>query len=193
MKNSDYTVAVALCGSFCTFEAVLPQVERLVQLGYRVLPVMSFNAAGVDTRFGTAQSWRQRLEKATGHAPLVTLQEVEPLGPKHMADAMIVAPCTGTTLAKLALGISDTPVTLGVKSMLRGNRPILLAPSTNDGLGASAQHIGTLLNRRNYYFVPFAQDDYLHKPHSLKSDFDLLPDALASALRGRQLQPVLFP
>ena len=193
MKNSEYTVAFALCGSFCTFDVVLPQVEKLVQQGYQVLPVMSFNAAEMDTRFGTAQSWRQRLEEVTGHAPILTLQGAEPLGPKEMADAMVVAPCTGTTLAKLALGISDTPVTLGVKSMLRKDRPILLAPSTNDGLGASAQHIGTLLNRRSIYFVPFAQDDHLKKPHSLKSDFNLIPDALASALRGRQLQPILFP
>lgn len=189
--NEGRTAAFALCGSFCTFEKVLPQIRRLVALGWQVLPVMSFNAANLDTRFGMAADWRLRLYEATGHEPIVTLQGAEPLGPQRMADAMVVAPCTGTTLAKLALGLSDTPVTLGVKSMLRNGRPILLAPSTNDGLGASAQHLAALASRKHYYFVPLAQDDYRKKPASLQSDFSLLPDALECAMRGRQLQPVL--
>lgn len=189
--NESRTVAFALCGSFCTFEKVLPQIRRLAALGWQVLPVMSFNAANLDTRFGRAADWRLRLYEATGREPIVTLQGAEPLGPRRMADAMVVAPCTGTTLAKLSLGLSDTPVTLGVKSMLRGGRPILLAPSTNDGLGASAQHLAALANRKHYYFVPLTQDDYRKKPVSLQSDFSLLPDALECAMRGRQLQPVL--
>lgn len=190
--NENRTVVFALCGSFCTFDKVLPQAERLVKMGMRVLPLMSFNAAGLDTRFGKAAAWQRRLAEVTGQEPITTLQGAEPLGPQNMADAMVVAPCTGTTLAKLALGISDTPVTLGVKSMLRGGRPILLAPSTNDGLGASAAHLAALANRKHFYFVPLMQDDYLKKPASLQSDFTLLPDALACALRGRQLQPVLL-
>ena len=154
--------------------------------------MMSFNASGLDTRVGTAQQWKQRIQQITGRMPLDTLQGVEPLGPQNLADAIVVAPCTGTTLAKLALGISDTPVTLAVKSMLRGGRPVLLAPSTNDGLGTSAAHIAALMLRKNLYFVPFAQDDWLKKPQSLQSDFALLPEALASALHGRQMQPVLL-
>ncbi len=190
--NESRTVVFALCGSFCTFDKVLPQVERLVGMGTRVLPLLSFNAAGMDTRFGRAADWQHRLAEITGAEPIATLQGAEPLGPKNMADAMVVAPCTGTTLAKLALGISDTPVTLGVKSMLRNGRPILLAPSTNDGLGASAAHLAALANRKHFYFVPLSQDDSRKKPASLQSDFSLLPDALECALRGRQLQPVLL-
>ena len=190
-RNEPRTVVFALCGSFCTFEAVLPQVQALVQAGWKVLPVLSGEAAVLDTRFGTARHWKEQLEAITGQKPLTTLTQVEPLGPQRMARAMVVAPCTGTTLAKLDLGISDGPVTLGVKSMLRGAHPVLLAPSTNDGLGASAVHIGSLLNRKHIYFVPFGQDDPIHKPQSLKSDFSLIPDALESALRGRQMQPVL--
>lgn len=190
--NKGRTVVFALCGSFCTFDKVLPQAERLAAMGMRVLPLMSFNASGLDTRFGKAADWQRRLAEITGQEPITTLQGAEPLGPQNMADAMVVAPCTGTTLAKLALGISDTPVTLGVKSMLRGGRPILLAPSTNDGLGASAAHLAALANRKHFYFVPLMQDDYLKKPASLQSDFTLLPDALECALRGRQLQPVLL-
>lgn len=192
MMSEGRTVAFALCGSFCTFDKVLPQIERLVQAGVRVLPLLSFNAASMDTRFGRAADWRLQLYQITGVEPITTLQGAEPLGPKNMAEAMIVAPCTGNTLAKLALGISDTPVTLGVKSMLRGGRPVLLAPSTNDGLAASAPHLAALAQRKHYYFVPFTQDDHLKKPASLQSDFSLLPDALACALRGRQLQPVLL-
>ena len=172
------TVAFALCGSFCTFE--------------KVLPVLSFNAAGQNTRFGEAEQWQQRLYAATGHYPLQTLQQVEPLGPRRMADALVVAPCTGTTLAKLALGLSDTPVTLAAKSLLRNGRPVVLALSTNDGLGGAAENIGRLLARKNYYFVPFGQDDVAGKPRSLIADFALLPAALDAALEGRQLQPILL-
>ena len=186
------TVAFALCGSFCPFEKVLPVMQTLVQAGWQVLPVLSFNAAGQNTRFGEAEQWQQRLYAATGHYPLQTLQQVEPLGPRRMADALVVAPCTGTTLAKLALGLSDTPVTLAAKSLLRNGRPVVLALSTNDGLGASAQHIAALLNRKHYYFEPFAQDDPLHKPQSLQAEFTLLPDVLELALQAKQYQPVLL-
>ncbi len=186
------TVVFALTGSFCTFAAVLPQVERLCARGWNVLPLLSWSAGGQDTRFGRAADWKQKLEALTGRRPLTTLQEAEPLGPQKMAAAMIVAPCTGSTLARLALGLSDTPVTLGVKSMLRGGRPIVLAPSTNDGLSGSAPALAALLERRHYYFVPFGQDDSYKKPCSLKSDFTLLPDTLDCALNGVQLQPILL-
>lgn len=192
MRN-ERTVVWGLCGSFCTFAKILPRIQEMSDSGTHVMPLESFNAANLDTRFGLAQDWQERLQKATGENPILTLQGAEPLGPANMADAMIVAPCTGATLAKLAAGISDTPVTLGVKSMLRANKPIILAVSTNDGLSASFQNLAALLNRKNYYLVPFAQDDYLSKPASLQSDFSLIADTLECALRGRQLGPVLNP
>lgn len=186
------TVVFALCGSFCTFDAVMPQIERLTARGWDVLPLLSFSAGSMDTRFGRAGDWRAKLEDLTGHQLIDSIQGAEPLGPAGMACAMIVAPCTGTTLARLALGLSDTPVTMGVKSMLRGGLPIILAPSTNDGLGASAGNIAALLQRKHFYFVPFGQDDSYKKPCSLKSDMNLLPDTLDCALRGIQLQPLLL-
>lgn len=185
-------VAFGLCGSFCTFDKALVQMERLKQEGYEILPIMSFNAARTDTRFGRAEDWIRQIQEIAGRPVLQTLPQVEPLGPKKMADIMVVAPCTGTTLAKLDLGISDTPITLGVKSMLRSGRPILLAPSTNDGLGASARHLAELLNRKHYYLVPLGQDAPYPKPNSLQSCFEMIPDGVTAALRGNQLQPVLL-
>lgn len=190
--DQQRTVVVALCGSFCTFEVVLPQIERLVKQGWEVLPMLSASAAALDTRFGRAEDWKRRLTEITGHLPMETLQQAEPLGPKKMASAMIVAPCTGTTMSLLAAGISSTVVTLGVKSMLRGGCPVILAPSTNDGLSGSVGALAALLQRKNYYFVPFGQDDSFKKPCSLKSDFSLLPETLEAALRGVQIQPLLI-
>ena len=188
---SDMTIGFAITGSFCTFKAVFPQMNLLVEHGYHVLPIMSENVYTTDTRFGRAADWKMRLYAATGSQPIETLQGAEPLGPQNMAGAMIIAPCTGATLAKLAHGISDTPVTLGAKSMLRAGKPVILAVSTNDGLAASFENLAILLNRKNYYLVPFAQDDYLKKPCSLQSDFELIGDTLECALRGRQIQPLL--
>jgi dipicolinate synthase subunit B len=187
-----HTVVFAMCGSFCTFEVVVPQIQRLCAMGWEVLPLMSSSASALDTRFGRAADWKRKLEDITGHIPIDTLQGAEPLGPKKLATAMVIAPCTGSTMARLAAGLSDTPVTLGAKSMLRGSRPIVLAPSTNDGLSASAANLGVLLQRKNYYFVPFGQDDSFKKPCSLKSDFSLIPDTLESALNGVQIQPILL-
>ena len=184
-------VVWAMCGSFCTFEKTLGVMEAMVHSGVEVLPLMSFNAAGLDTRFGTAEIWKKKVEAVTGRKPIETLQGAEPLGPQNMADAMVIAPCTGATLAKLAAGISDTPVALGAKSMLRGAKPLVLAVSTNDGLAASMENLARLINRKNFYLVPFAQDDWLKKPASLQSDYSLIGDTLECAMRGRQLQPVL--
>ncbi len=186
------TVAFALCGSFCSFSAVLPQVRTLAARGWDILPILSASAAGQDTRFGTAAALRQTLYEVTGHAPLTSLQAVEPLGPQRLAEALIIAPATGTTMALLAAGISSTPVTLAAKSLLRGGRPVIIAPSTNDGLSGSAPALGQLLQRRNYYFVPFGQDDSYKKPCSLKSDFALISDTLEAALKGVQIQPLLL-
>ena len=186
------TGVFALCGSFCSIDAVLPQIQRLTARGWQVMPVLSVSAATQDTRFGTAAELRARLETLTGRVPLDTLQQVEPLGPRKLADAMVIAPATGTTISLLAAGISSTPVTMAAKSLLRVSRPIVVAPSTNDGLAGSAPALAALLQRKQYYFVPFGQDDSFKKPASLKSDFTLIPDTLECALRGVQLQPILL-
>ncbi len=186
------SLAFALCGSFCTFEAAVPQAARLAALGWQVLPVMSFAAAATDTRFGPAAGWKARLEEAAGRPVLDTLTAVEPLGPQGLAQALVIAPCTGATLARLAAGLSDTPVALAAKSLLRAGRPVVVAVSTNDGLGASGENIARLMQRKHFYFVPFAQDDPVHKPQSLKADLALVPETLAAALEGRQIQPVLL-
>ena len=185
------TAAFALCGSFCSFSAVLPQIQVLTARGWEILPILSASAAGLDTRFGTAAALRQTLLELTGHEPLTTLQGVEPLGPQKLADALIISPPPRPTQARLAAGLRAPPGPRGAKSLLRGGRPIILAPSTNDGLAGSAPALGQLLQRRCYYFVPFGQDDCYKKPRSLKSDFTLLPDTLDAALRGVQLQPML--
>ena len=185
------TVAVAVGGSVCTRGAAVAQAEQLVRQGWELLPVMSYAASGLNTRFGRADEWKDRLETLTGHRVLDTLQDVEPLGPRQLARALVVAPCTGTTLARLAAGLSDTPVTLAAKSLLRVGCPVLLAVSTNDGLGASGENIARLMQRKHYYFVPYGQDDAAQKPQSLKADLTLLPAALEAALHGQQLQPVL--
>ena len=185
------TVAFAVCVSFCTLGAAVAQAEQLVRQGWELLPVMSYAASGLNTRFGRADEWKERMETLTGHRVLDTLQDVEPLGPRQLARALVVAPCTGTTLARLAAGLSDTPVTLAAKSLLRVGCPVLLAVSTNDGLGASGENIARLMQRKHYYFVPYGQDDAAQKPQSLKADLTLLPAALEAALHGQQLQPVL--
>ena len=184
-------LAFAVCGSFCTLEDALGAAQALTAQGWTLLPVMSF-AAQQDTRFGTGESWRQRLQAVTGHPVLDTLQAVEPLGPRRLAQALVVAPCTGATLARLAAGLSDTPVTLAAKSLLRVGSPVVLAVSTNDGLGASGENMARLCQRKHYYFVPYGQDDPFAKPQSLKADLALLPAAVDAALRGEQLQPVLL-
>ena len=184
------TIGFALTGSFCTFDAVLAQMEELVKRDYDVLPILSYNAAQLDTRFMTARHLHERLRAITGHDPIKTLQDAEPIGPKKMTDLYLIAPATGNTMAKLANGIFDTPVLLGAKSHLRNDRPLVLAVSTNDALSSAAQNIGRLLMWRNVYLVPFRQDHALKKPRSLVADFSLIPKTVASALCGVQLQPL---
>ena len=193
MLTNTRRAAFAVCGSFCTLETALAAAARLQAEGWELLPVMSNTVATMDTRFGLAAEWRARLEALTGSPVRDTLQSVEPLGPQALADALVVAPCTGSTLARLAAGLSDTPVTLAAKSLLRVGRPVVLAVSTNDGLGASGENIARLAQRKHYYFVPYGQDDPAAKPASLKADFNLLPAALDAAMAGRQLQPMLCP
>lgn len=186
------TIGFAMTGSFCTFERVLKQMEALVRRGYEVLPVLSFNAGTLDTRFMTAEHLRARIVEITGNEPIDTLTGAEPIGPKKMSEVFLIAPATGNSLAKLAGGIFDTPALLGAKSHLRNDRPLVLAVSTNDGLGTAAQNIGRLLNMRNIYFVPFGQDDPVKKPRSLVADFAQIPRTVAAALSGVQLQPMLL-
>ena len=189
MKKTS--IGFAMTGSFCTFERVLKQMEALVRRGYEVVPVLSFNAGMLDTRFMTAEHLRARIVEITGNEPIDTLAGAEPIGPKKMTDVFLIAPAPGNSLAKLAGGIYDTPALLGAKSHLRNDRPLVLAVSTNDGLGAAAQNIGRLLNVRNIYFVPFGQDDPVKKPRSLVADFSQIPRTIAAALSGVQMQPML--
>ena len=188
----DYTVGFALCGSFCTHSKAMSALEAVKARFARVIPIVSECTAQTDTRFGTAHDLMREMQRICDHRVISSIPQAEPLGPKKLLDLLIVAPCTGNTLGKLAGGIADTTVTMAVKSHLRNGRPVLLAPSTNDGLAASAQNIGRLLARKYIYFVPFRQDDPVGKPTSLVSDFSLLPDAAQAALEGRQLQPVLL-
>lgn len=185
------TVGFALTGSFCTYAKVFPILEQLAA-EHRVIPILSAAAATVDSRFGTAREHIQKIVGITGQDPLLTVAQVEPIGPKMLLDALIIAPCTGNTLAKLSHGIADTPVTMAVKSHLRNGRPVIIAVSTNDGLAGAAENIGRLLNRKHFYFVPFGQDDPIGKPTSLVADFSALPQTLADALQGRQTQPLLY-
>ena len=184
-------IGFAMCGSFCTFQNTFPVIEEL-SAQYNLIPILSFNACSIDSRFGTAQSHIQRLTEICGKAPLCTIAEVEPIGPKKLLDALIIAPCTGNTLSKLARSIADTPVTMAAKSHLRNGGPILIAVSTNDALAGAAENIGKLLTRKHYFFVPFGQDDPQSKPTSLVADFKKIPQALTAALEGYQLQPILL-
>ena len=184
-------IGFAICGSFCTFKKAFAQLQSLIDAGAEVTAVMSFNAAALDTRFGKAEDHIAALEKMTGREVIKTIVGAEPIGPKRMFDALVIAPCTGNTLAKLAMGITDTPVTMAAKSHLRNSSPLVIAVSTNDGLSGSAKNIGALLNYRNIYLVPFGQDDPEGKPRSLVADFERLPEAVSAALDGVQLQPML--
>lgn len=185
-------VGFCLTGSFCTFERAFSAMQALRDAGCDILPVMSFNAGTTDTRFGTAQEHIKRAEGICGKRVILTISDAEPIGPKKLTDIMVVAPCTGNTMAKLARSITDTPVTMAVKSHLRGGKPVLIACATNDALAGSFKNIGFLMNCRNYYFVPLGQDDPLKKPCSLVADFSLIPQAACAALEGIQLQPVLI-
>lgn len=184
-------IGFGLTGSHCTLERVMKALETLVASGAEVVPVVSLSVAGSDTRFGQAEKWLSRIQEITGRKPLASVVEAEPIGPKRLLDAMVVAPCTGNTLAKVAQGITDSPVTMAAKGTLRNGRPVVLSPSTNDGLGLNAKNIGLLLATKNIYFVPFGQDNAVEKPTSVDAHLDLLVDTVEAALVGRQLQPVL--
>lgn len=189
---NEMTVGYALTGSFCTFDKSLLQMKKLVSQKINVLPIMSFNAYSLDTRFGTAVSFREKIQSITGNEIISTIEAAEPVGPKKLTDVLVVLPCTGNTLAKLSNGIYDTPVTLAVKSHLRNQRPVVIGVSSNDSLSATAKNIGALLNCKNYYFIPMRQDDPEKKPFSVVCDFDKVSETIEAALCGEQLQPILL-
>ena len=189
MENKK-RLGLALCGSYCTYEKLFQAAEKLAET-YDLIPIMSENAAETDTRFGTATEHIKRLMLLSGRKVVTTIAEAEPLGPAQPMDALLIAPCTGNTLAKLSHGITDTAVTMAAKAHLRNGRPVIIALSTNDGLSGSAENIARLLNRKHFYFVPFRQDDPAKKPRSLQADFSLLEETVQAALQGRQLQPIL--
>lgn len=185
-------VGFAFCGSFCTFSPALKALERVHARYGDVTPIVSESSASTDTRFGAARSFMTEMERICGKPVIDSIAKVEPIGPKGLLDVLVICPCTGNTLAKLANGITDTAVTMAAKAHLRNGRPVVLCPATNDGLAASAKNIGLLLDKKNLYFVPFRQDDPVKKPTSLVADFSKVEDAVDAALAGKQLQPVLL-
>lgn len=191
MRLADVRVGFALTGSHCTIAGVMPHLQSLVQEGAIVYPVVSYSVDQMDTKFGPARQWKEMLKEITGKPVINSIVGAEPIGPEKMLDVMVVAPCTGNTLAKLANGIVDTPVLMAVKAHLRNQRPVVLAISTNDGLGMNARNIGLLLNTKNIYLVPFGQDNPQEKPNSLVARMDLLVDTVVLALAGKQIQPLL--
>lgn len=185
-------VGFAVCGSFCTHEQVMKALKRLTELYETVIPIASENTAFTDTRFGTSDDLLEKMEELTGHEVLCDIPSVEPIGPKGLLDVLVIAPATGNTIAKLAAGITDTAVTMAAKAHLRNGRPVVIAMASNDGLAAGARNIGELLIRKQYYFVPFGQDNAVSKPCSLIADFEKLPETVDAALRGEQIQPILL-
>ena len=188
----DARVGFALTGSFCTLEKAIRAMEETAREYPNMVPILSETTGATDTRFGRAADFRQAAEEICGHGAVESVREAEPIGPKQLLDVLVIAPCTGNTLAKLANGIADTSVTMAAKAMWRNGRPVVLAVSTNDGLGASAKNIGALLEKKYVYFVPYGQDDPEKKPTSLVADFTRIPDTIDAAIEGRQLQPLLL-
>lgn len=191
MDLSSYTIGYGITGSFCTFEKTKIAVGELVKLGAAVVPIFSYNVQRMDTRFGGTKEFMEAVEEITGNRGIKTIQEAEPIGPKANLDVMVIAPCTGNTMAKLWNGITDSPVLMASKAHLRNQKPLVISISTNDAMGMNFKNIGNLMNTKNIYFVPFGQDDYKKKPASLIGDLKLLPDTIDLAMEGRQIQPVV--
>lgn len=191
MDLSRYTIGIGITGSFCTFDKVKIEIREMKQVFGDIVPIFSNSAASYDTRFGTAEKMREDIEEITGHKIIDTIMGAEPIGPKGYLDAMVIAPCTGNTLAKLANGITDSPVLMAAKAHLRNNKPLIISISTNDAMGINFKNIGLLMNMKNIYFVPFAQDDPVEKPNSLIANLKLIPDTIEMAMQGKQIEPVL--
>ena len=192
MDFKGIKIGFILTGSFCTFSKVIPKIKELIKKEAEIIPIMSFNSYNLDTKFGKAQDFIDEIEEITGKKIIHTIQDAEPIGPKKMTDIMVIAPCSGNTMAKLACDIIDTPATMAAKSHLRNNRPLVIAPSTNNGLTGNAMNIGKLLNMKNYYFVPFKQDNPITKPGSIVFDADYIEKTLQYALEGQQISPILL-
>lgn len=185
------TIGLAITGSFCTFSRLLEEVKVLKELGAEIFPIFSLQTQNIDSRFGKAEDFIKEMEELTENKGIYSIPEAEPIGPKAFLDVLVIAPCTGNTLAKLAVGITDTPVLMAAKAHLRNEKPLVLSISTNDALSASLKNIGTLMNTKHVFFVPFGQDDYKAKPNSMIAHVELIPDTIWQALEGRQLQPVI--
>lgn len=192
MSLKGIKVGFCITGSFCTFDQVIPQIKKLVEDGAEVVPIFSYSVDTMDTRFYAAKDFKQIIENLTKKKVINTIAGAEPIGPKKMLDIVVIAPCTGNSLAKLANGITDTPVIMAAKGHLRNLKPVVIAISTNDGLGNNGKNIGMLLNTKNVYFVPFRQDNPFEKPNSIVADMDKIYDTIISALKGQQIQPVLI-
>lgn len=192
MDWNGLTVGYALSGSHCTFEEVMPQIQRFIDAGANVIPIVTNTLLTTDTRFGTAEKWRSELIRITGNDIVSTIVQAEPLGPSKKIDVLTIAPCTGNTTSRLANAITDSAVLMAAKSQMRNGKPLVIAISTNDGLGLNAANIAKLLVTKNIYFVPFGQDDPINKPNSLVARMDLIMEACESALQGKQLQPILI-
>ena len=192
MEVKNKKIGFVFTGSFCTFKKTIPQMKKLKDLGADILPIMSFNSYNMDTKFGKAKDFRKEIEEICEKEIIHTIQGAEPIGPSHLTDIMIVAPASGNTISKLASDIIDTPATMAVKSHLRNNLPVVIAPSTNNGLGANMASIGALINRRNYYFVPFKQDNPITKPRSIVFDPEYIVKTVELALDGEQIEPILL-
>lgn len=182
----------AITGSFCTHDTILKEIQILINKGYTIYPIVSETSAQTDTRFGSAQALLRNLENITGNKPLTTIVQVEPTGPQNLFDVIVVAPCTGNTLAKLANGVNDTAVTMAVKAHVRNNKPVVIGISTNDALGLNFKNIATLLAAKNFYFVPFGQDNFNQKPKSLVADWTKLEETILEAQQNQQIQPILI-
>jgi dipicolinate synthase subunit B len=192
MNFDGLTIGFAMSGSHCTHDEVLPQMTRLVKLGANIVPIISHTVATVDSRFGTAEDWKQKIVAITGKMPLMTIQETEPLGPSKRLDCLVIAPCTGNTLARLANALTDGPILMAAKAQMRNHRPVVLAISTNDALGLNAHNLARLLGAKDIYFVPFGQDAPEIKPKSMVACMEWIPDTCLAAIHGKQLQPLLI-
>ena len=192
MEVKNKKIGFVLTGSFCTFNNTIPQIKKLKDFGADIIPILSFNSYNLDTKFGKAKDFIKEIEEICRKEIIHTIQDAEPIGPKHLTDIMIVAPASGNTMSKLACDIIDTPATMAVKSHLRNNLPVVIAPSTNNGLGANMVSIAKLINRKNYYFVPFKQDNPLTKPRSVVFDPEYILKTIELALDGQQIEPILI-
>ncbi|MNW23559.1 Dipicolinate synthase subunit B [compost metagenome] len=192
MNWQGKTVGYAITGSHCTFEEVMPVIQRFVDSGAKVIPIVSNTVMTTDTRFGTSQSWQKQLKDITGNDIISTIVEAEPLGPSQLLDVLVIAPCTGNSISRLANAMTDSPVLMAAKAQMRNGRPLVLAISTNDGLGLNAANIAKLLVAKNIYFVPFGQDNPQQKPNSLVAKMSSIPEACYAAIQGQQLQPMII-